>query len=85
MNETIIQTIPTGYIPDYFLYIVTSLLLLTFGLLTYAYKSKRTNWGNFWQVILFSTLIIGIIVGFFVSMPDIFANWVTKFISLFWY
>ena len=82
MNETL-QTIPTGYVPDYFLYITTVVLLLSFGILTYLYKSKKTNWGNFWQVILFSTLIIGILVGFFVAMPDMFVNWITKLTSWF--
>lgn len=82
MNETIIQ-IPTGYVPDYFLYIVSSVLILSFILLTTAYKSKKTNWGNFWQVILFSTLIIGISIAFLIVMPEILVDMITKLINFF--
>ncbi|GEM_PF-2897814 len=83
INETITQIIPTGYVPNYFLYIVVTILLLSFVSITSAYKSRKTNWGNFWMVILFSTLIIAIVTGFLIAMPDMFANWITKFTSLF--
>ena len=83
MNETII-TIPSGLVPSYFLYIVTSILIMAFISLTYAYKSKNgIKFKDFWMVILFSVLIIAIIIGFLVVMPDLFANWVTKLTSFF--
>ena len=84
MNETLIQTIPTGLVPSYFLYIVSIILITSFITLTYAYKSKNgIKFKDFWMVILFSILIIAIITGFLVTMPDLFTNWITKLISFF--
>lgn len=80
INETMI---PTGYVPIYFLYLIVSILLISFIGLTYLYKSKKTNWGNFWQVILFSSIITGIALGFLLFIPETFVSWVTKLKSFF--
>lgn len=85
MNETIItQAIPVGYVPSYFLYIVVGILLASFIGLTYAYKSKKVNWGNFWMVIIFSVVIIAMVVTFLVSRPEMFVDWIIKIKEFIW-
>ena len=82
MNE-IIQTIPTGYIPSYFLYILSAIIFLSFIVITALYKSKKTNWGNFWRVVLFSILITGIIIGILTLKPEVIVNAITSIGGLF--
>lgn len=69
INETI-QTIPTGYVPSYFLYIVIGVLLLSFIGITCLYKSKKTNWGKFGWVVLFSVIITSVVLSFLILMPE---------------
>ena len=82
INETI-TTIPAGYVPSYFLYIITSILFLSFLVFTSLYKSKKTDWGNFWWVVLFSAIVTGITLTFFVLAPEQFNNWITKLSAFF--
>ena len=82
MNE-IIQTIPAGYIPSYFLYIVSGVIFLSFIVITALYKSKKTNWGNFWKVVLFSTLISAILIGILTLKPEVIVNAITSIGGLF--
>jgi len=82
INETI-TTIPAGYVPSYFLYIITSILFLSFLVFTSLYKSKKTDWGNFWWVVLFSAIVTGILLCFLVIAPEQFNNWITKLSDFF--
>ena len=75
--------IPIGYVPSYFLYIITSVLLVSFLVFTYFYKSKKTDWGNFWWVVLFSAIVTGITLTFLVIRPELFDNWINKLIGFF--
>lgn len=71
INETIIasETLKaTIFTPSIFLIWVTTLLV--FVVMTYAFKSKNTNWGNFWNVLVFTILITGGLVWFMTSSPD---------------
>lgn len=76
--EEIISTIPNGFIPTYFLYIVVGIFLSCYVVLTALYKSKKTNWGNFWVVTFFSTLITSIIIFLLVSKPEFIISKVTE-------
>ena len=43
-------------------------------LLTWAYKSNRTGWGNYWKVYIWTVVLTGILVGFITFSPETIAN-----------
>lgn len=84
MNETVVlEAIPTGYVPAYFLYILVGVLLLSFLGLTASYKKKSTKWGDFIQVMLFTTIIAGIVTWAFITMPEVIVEQIIKLKTFF--
>jgi len=84
MNETaILEVIPIGYVPAYFLYIIVGVLLLSFLGLTAAYKQKSSKWGNFIQVMIFTIIISGIVTWSFTTMPEVIVEQITKLKTFF--
>jgi len=79
MNETI-QTIIESKAEIYNSVLITFwLIFLTIiPLMTWAFKSKKTNWGKFFWVWFFTALITGILLTFILIAPEQIAELLIK-------
>jgi len=46
-----------------------AIILIVFPLTTLIFKSKKTNWGKFWVVFIFTAIISGIALVFLIFSP----------------
>lgn len=81
MSEPIIQAKANAYFPS--LIILWIVFLLANILITWAFKSKKTNWGKFWLAWFFTALVTGILLIFFTMSPEIISDWIIKLKELF--
>lgn len=55
---------------NYILVSVVALYAIGHPLITWAFSSRRTNWGNYWIVWFFTLLILAISVTFAIASPE---------------
>lgn len=65
-----------SFIPSLIILWISQLIFLP--LVAWAFKTKNTNWGRFWGIWFFSSLLSGIVLTGLILAPDFVSNTIDK-------